>query len=128
MTQRSRALGRLGEAQAARYLAQRGYRILASNVRAGGVELDVVAAARPRVVAFVEVKTRSQHCGTGRRCSPSTLASRRASRAARRPGCANTRRSELRRDAARALRRHRLPLRADDTWTIEHWPGAFDAS
>ena len=51
------ALGAEGEARAARFLARRGYRILARNVRAGGVEIDLVAA-RGALLAFVEVKTR----------------------------------------------------------------------
>ena len=49
--------GAEGEARAARFLARRGYRILARNVRAGGVEIDLVAA-RGALLAFVEVKTR----------------------------------------------------------------------
>ena len=51
------ALGAEGEARAARFLARRGYRILARNVRAGGVEIDLVAT-RGALLAFVEVKTR----------------------------------------------------------------------
>jgi len=50
-------LGAEGEARAARHLARRGYRIVARNVRAGGVELDLVAR-RGRMIVFVEVKTR----------------------------------------------------------------------
>jgi putative endonuclease len=50
-------LGAEGEARAARLLARRGYRILARNARAAGVEIDLVAA-RGRLVTFVEVKTR----------------------------------------------------------------------
>ena len=46
-----------GEARAAAYLARRGYRIVARNVRAGGVEIDIVAR-RGRLVVFAEVKTR----------------------------------------------------------------------
>jgi putative endonuclease len=52
-----RALGAEGEARAAAWLAARGWRVLARNVRAGGVELDLVAL-RGRVLAIVEVKTR----------------------------------------------------------------------
>jgi len=50
-------LGADGEARAAAYLQARGYRIAARNVRAGGVEMDLIAR-RGRVIAFVEVKTR----------------------------------------------------------------------
>ena len=53
----SRALGAQGEAWAAAHLVRRGYRIVARNVRAGGVEIDLVAA-RPGLIVFVEVKTR----------------------------------------------------------------------
>jgi putative endonuclease len=52
-----RAFGAEGEARAARYLAERGYRIVDRNVRAGGVELDLVVR-KGRTVAFVEVKAR----------------------------------------------------------------------
>jgi putative endonuclease len=51
------ALGVEGEIRAAAFLARRGYRIVARNVRAGGVEIDIVAL-RGRLVVFVEVKTR----------------------------------------------------------------------
>jgi putative endonuclease len=47
-----------GERLAAEHLARAGYRIAARNVRADGVELDLVAT-RGTLVVFVEVKTRS---------------------------------------------------------------------
>ncbi len=50
-------LGAEGERRAADHLAARGYRIVGRNVRAGGVELDLIARRGPLVV-FVEVKTR----------------------------------------------------------------------
>lgn len=52
-------LGRLGEDAAARHLAARGYRIVARNVRADRVELDLIARHGPWLV-FVEVKSRSR--------------------------------------------------------------------
>jgi Holliday junction resolvase-like predicted endonuclease len=55
MTQQRRSLGAEGETRAAAHLLQRGFHIAARNVRAGGVELDLVAV-RGRLVVFVEVK------------------------------------------------------------------------
>ena len=52
-----RALGAEGETRAARFLADRGYRIVDRNVRSGGVEMDIVAT-RGSLLVFVEVKTR----------------------------------------------------------------------
>lgn len=52
-----RAFGAEGEARAAAHLAGRGYRILARNVRADGVEIDLVARCGSTIV-FVEVKAR----------------------------------------------------------------------
>lgn len=50
-------LGKDGEEQAARYLAEKGYRILHRNWRSGRHELDIIAMDGAEYV-FIEVKTR----------------------------------------------------------------------
>ena len=53
----SDSLGARGERAAARYLKRRGYRILATNWRCDGGEVDIIARDG-QWLAFVEVKTR----------------------------------------------------------------------
>jgi putative endonuclease len=55
--ERRASLGRLGEDAAASHLAARGYRIVARNVRADRVEIDLIAR-RGSLLVFVEVKSR----------------------------------------------------------------------
>lgn len=50
-------LGHWGEAQAAKYLQSKGYRIVACNWRAGHIDIDIVAMDDDELVV-VEVKTR----------------------------------------------------------------------
>ena len=114
-----RALGAAGEACAARFLEERGYRVVERNVRVGGVELDLVAT-RGRLVLFVEVKTRR-------------------SRAAGAPEEAVDfrKRERLARGASAWLAAHpRVATRArfdviacewdaQSGWSIRHWEGAF---
>jgi len=58
MQEGRRELAAEGERLAAEHLARAGYRIVARNVRADGVEIDLVAS-RGELGVFVEVKTRS---------------------------------------------------------------------
>ncbi|MCX8071423.1 MAG: YraN family protein [Candidatus Binatia bacterium] len=51
------ATGEIGEAIAAQYLKSLGYRVIETNVRCQGGEIDVVAW-HGRTLVFVEVKTR----------------------------------------------------------------------
>ena len=51
--------GREGEAQAAAWLRERGWHILAERVRTPAGEVDLIAR-RENMIAFVEVKTRAR--------------------------------------------------------------------
>jgi len=117
-----RALGAEGEERAAALLASRGWRVLARNARAGGVEIDLVAL-RGDLVAFVEVKTRR-----GRALGPPELA------------VDARKRARLVRGAAAWLRENRVGrgcrVRFDviaceagpaGRWSLRHLEGAFDA-
>ena len=53
-----RILGFRGEERAARYLKRRGYKIIERNFRCPFGEVDIIAE-KGDVVAFIEVKTRS---------------------------------------------------------------------
>ena len=57
MTEERLRLGRWGEEAASRYLQNKGWKILARNLRTPVGELDIVARNR-RLLIFVEVKTR----------------------------------------------------------------------
>lgn len=142
MTQKRQALGREGETRASRYLEARGYRIVARNVRAARVELDVIARRGPTLV-FIEVKTRR-----------ATGASGFGSHAQAAESVDERKQARLRRGARAWLDEHPLERRRagrvrfdvitclvtpprcvgpenDDTapgaarWSIEHWESAF---
>ena len=116
-----RALGAEGEARAAALVEARGYRIVARNVRADGIEMDLVAA-RGGLVAFVEVKTRRSRRGG----APEEAVDAR-------------KRARLVRAVAAWLRAHGGGVRRvrfdvvaceqgpDGAWELRHWEGAFDA-
>ena len=122
MSQSRRRLGREGEDRAAAHLEQRGYRILERNVRAGGVEIDLVAA-RGRLVVFVEVKARRARGFGGPLDAVDQRKRRRLVEGAR----------AWLRERRHAFHRARFDVVAcqvDDTgaWRIHHVEGAFDAS
>ncbi len=117
-----RAIGAEGERRAALHLERRGWRILARNVRAGGVEMDLVAARRD-VVAFVEVKTRrSRAFGAGELA----IDARKRTRLLR--GAA----AWLYENRSRRRRRVRFDvivceIDAGGSWRLRHLEAAFDA-
>ena len=120
MTKTTRALGDAGEACAAAYLYEQGYTILGRNLRADGVELDIVAKRR-RTIAIVEVKTRrSRFAGDAAEAVDAR------------------KRARLVRGAAAWLHAHPqrgCTVRFDVIvcepgargLAVQHWPGAFDA-
>jgi len=140
-------LGREGEARAARFLEARGYRIVARNVRADRVEIDLIAR-RGGLLVFVEVKSRraSEH---GRAAEAVDQRKQRRLRRGAHAWLASNpveaRRTRSRRfDVVTCLLTARLPAerrapltveaaegRNESTapegarWSIEHWEGAF---
>jgi putative endonuclease len=58
MGKQKQRLGRWGEDAAARYLTERGYKVIARNVRTEFGEIDLIAKQGDQLV-FVEVKARS---------------------------------------------------------------------
>jgi putative endonuclease len=131
-------LGRLGEEAAARHLAARGYRIVARNVRADRVELDLIARHGAWLV-FVEVKSRraARHGQAAEAVDP------RKQRRLRHGAAAWL---ASRPPEARGVQRHRFDVvtcvllptgerhaeAPDETsapeaarWSIEHWEAAF---
>jgi putative endonuclease len=121
VSDRRRALGAAGEARAARHLEAAGYRILARNARAAGVELDLVAQ-RGDLLVFVEVKTRTSDAFGG---AEAAVDARKQARLAR--------------GAAAWLREHAGPSRRarfdviacrfepGRGWQLTHFEDAFDA-
>jgi putative endonuclease len=119
------ALGAEGEARAELYLKAKGYRIIARNVRAGGVELDLVVRHR-RTLVFVEVKTRRS-----RRFGPPELAVDAGKQARLVTGA----RAWLR-EHGRGVERARIDVVAwqvearsgePDQWRLRHFENAFEA-
>jgi putative endonuclease len=114
-----RALGRAGEERAALHLARAGYQILARNVRAGGVELDLVAA-RGDLVVFAEVKSRRGGGAPGHEAVDFRKRARLARGAAAWLAGQERRFARVRFDVVACER-------CGDAWRVRHWPAAFDA-
>ena len=115
-----RARGREAEARAAAYLERQGFAIVARNVRAGGVELDLVAV-RGALVAFVEVKARRGRAhGAPEEAVDAPKRARLARGAAAWLAASPRRYTRIRFDVVTCEP-------AGDGWHVRHWPGAFDA-
>ena len=65
MSESSRVRGVLGEVRAEQLLKEKGYTILACNFVSPGSEIDLIAD-NGRVIAFIEVKTRTGRYAMGR--------------------------------------------------------------
>ncbi len=133
MTKRRQALGRAGEERAARFLAARGYQIVARNVRAERVEIDLIARSG-RVLCFVEVKTRQQALGVTRANAPETghgeaaesVDSRKQARLRRGAAAWLAAHPQIARHAGRVRFDVITCLRRQDArWSIDHWRAAF---
>ena len=116
-----RRLGARGEACAAAQLERRGYRIVDRNVRAGGVEIDLVAR-RAGLVVFVEVKTRR-----GRRFGTAEEAVDARKRARLVRGASAWLRSHVARPRRVRFDVIAVEARADGGFELRHLEGAFDA-
>lgn len=142
MTRARRSLGREGEERAARHLEARGYQIVARNVRAGRIEIDLIAR-EGRTLVFIEVKTRRRsgpgafggHGAAAEAVDPRKQARLRRGASAWLAAHPEIRRAGVRFDVVTCLRDEARGVLAplnDDTahpgdarWSIEHWRGAF---
>ncbi len=120
---RNQELGAAGETRAAEHLSRRGYRIVARNVRAGGVELDLIAR-RGSLLVFVEVKTR--HTGGVGRGEDAVDARKRARLIRGASAWLHTNGRGIRRARFDVIVCERLS--SDEGWRLRHWEAAFDAN
>jgi putative endonuclease len=117
-----RSFGAEGEARAARWLEASGYALLARNARAGGVEIDLVAA-RGDTIVFVEVKARRGRAHG----APEEAVDARKRRRLARGAAAWLHASGVR---ARRVRFDVIVCEQDPAgaWELRHLAGAFDAA
>ena len=116
------SLGAEGELLAAEHLARAGYRIAARNVRADGVEIDLVVT-RGALVVFVEVKTRR---GRGFGTPEEAVDARKCARLAR--GARAWLHAHGRRGARARFDVICVEPDSDGRLCVRHLPAAFDAS
>lgn len=115
------AFGAEGEERAAAHLEATGWRLLARNVRAGGVELDLVAERRG-MLAFVEVKSRRARAhGLPEEAVDACKRARLVRGAAAWLATARPRARSVRFDVICCEQA------ADGCWSLRHLEGAFDA-
>lgn len=142
--QKRRRLGLEGEERAAKYLEAKGYRIVARNVRADRVEIDLVAR-KGALLVFVEVKSRR---GTSHGLAAEAVDPRKQRRLRRGawawletdPEAARGTRgrrfdvvtcvrgaTQENETAAPGRVRRSIHSRSlhEEAWTFEHWRGAF---
>jgi putative endonuclease len=144
-------LGHEGETRAASFLEARGYRIVARNVRADRVEIDLIVRRQDTLV-FVEVKSRRANRATGGHSLAAEAVDFRKQRRLRRGAHAwlaanprEARRARGRRfDVVTCLLEpgaggpvaHEVPSATNEAqtkttapdvarWSIEHWEAAF---
>lgn len=112
--------GSAGELAAEAHLAAAGYRMLARNVRAGGVEADLLAETPDGAIAVIEVKSRrgpfhaEERVGAEKRARLVRFAEALAARRGFRDRLFQF-------DVVAVELREGAPPR------VEHWPHAFDA-
>ncbi|MFP6654022.1 MAG: YraN family protein [Myxococcota bacterium] len=143
MTNPRQELGQAGEIAAADFLEARGYRIVARNVRADRVEIDLIARHGSALI-FVEVKSRRAQQGGGGHGIAAEAVDERKQRRLRRGAHAwlaahpvEARRAPGRRfDVVTCLLLRPAAIEASQTkkkttvpkmarWSIEHWQAAF---
>jgi putative endonuclease len=143
MTNPRQELGHAGETAAAHFLETRGYRIVARNVRADRVEIDLIASHGSTLV-FIEVKSRRARTGSGGHADAAEAVDERKQRRLRRGAHAwlaanpvEARRTRQRRfDVVTCLLagdpsiqvsgiKKKTTVPKTVRWSIEHWKAAF---
>ena len=116
------SLGALGEAYAAHYLRKQGYRIIASNLRIAGIEIDLIVK-KGQTLAFVEVKTRH-----GERFGKPEYAVDRRKQSRLIQGAMAWLHQQVRKPKRIRFDVIAIQVSDSDNWQLRHLPGAFCAN